>query len=53
MAIMLGCLMAAMISEVPPRWEHCSMSMSNTRLSSRALVQAGRRRGRGRLGVLG
>jgi hypothetical protein len=28
--------MAAMIFKVPPQWGHCSMSISNTRLSSRA-----------------
>ena len=27
---------AAMIFKVPPHWGHCSMSISNTRLSSRA-----------------
>ena len=28
--------MAAMIFKAPPHWGHCSMSISNTRLSSRA-----------------
>ncbi|MBA3495119.1 MAG: hypothetical protein H0T87_13680 [Gammaproteobacteria bacterium] len=36
LAITVGSTMAAMIFKVPLHWEHCSMSMSNTRLSSRA-----------------
>ena len=37
-----GCSMAAMIFKVPPQCGHCSISISNTRLSSRAqLMGAG------------
>ena len=37
-----GCSMAGMIFKVPPHWEQCSISISNTRLSSRAqLMGAG------------
>ena len=37
-----GCSMAAMNFKVPPHWEQCSISISNTRLSSRAqLMGAG------------
>ncbi len=42
LAITGGCSMAAMIFKVPPHWGQCSMSISNTRLSSRAqLMGAG------------
>ena len=36
LAITVGSSMAAMIFKVPPQWGHCSMSISNARLSSRA-----------------
>ena len=36
LAITGGRSMAAMIFKAPPHWEHCSISISNTRLSSRA-----------------
>ena len=42
LAITVGSTMAAMIFKVPPHWKHCSISISNTRLSNRAqLMRAG------------
>ena len=42
LAITVGSRRAAMIVKEPPHWGHCSLSIANTRLSSRAqLMWAG------------
>ena len=45
--------MAAMIFKVPPHCGQCSMSISNTRLSSRAQLRRAGAAGWGRLSVIG